>query len=304
MTDFNITILGSNSALFNHGRHPTSQVVNIHNKYFLIDCGEGTQERMYEHKIKWFKIEHIFISHLHGDHYFGLIGLITTFNLLKRKEPLTVFGPKALKKILDVQLKASNTVLNYKLKFVATQDMDKQLLLDIPECTVYSFPLRHKIPTTGFLLVEKNEPRQLDLEKIKAYSIAKENFKLLKQGMDVLDKNGKQVKNKAVTVKGKAPRSYAFCSDTMYHLPVARYVKNVDVLYHEATFLHEDLQRAKETTHSTAKQAAMMAKKANARQLLLGHFSSRYIDLSVVEAEAKTVFGNVALAIEGEVFKV
>lgn len=304
MTDFDITILGSNSAIFNHGRHPTAQVVNINNACFLVDCGEGTQERLYENKIKWFRIDHIFISHLHGDHYFGLIGLLTTFNLLKRTAKLTVFGPKELKKIIDIQLKVSNTKMNYELKFVATKDDEKRLLLDLPECSVYSIPLHHKLPTTGFLFTENTEPRLLDLEKIKKYAIAKTDFKLLKQGLDVLDKDGRKVKNSAVTTKGKTPRSYAFCSDTMQHVPLVKAIKNVDLLYHEATFLHEDLQRAKETTHSTALQAAQIAKKANAKKLLLGHFSSRYIDLSVLENEAKTVFEKVELAIEGGVFKV
>ncbi|MEN9447051.1 MAG: hypothetical protein RJA25_341 [Bacteroidota bacterium] len=301
---FEITILGSNSALFNHGRHPTAQVVIIRNRHFLIDCGEGTQERMREHDVKWFKIEYIFISHLHGDHYFGLIGLITTFNLLKRTEKLTIFGPKELKKIIDIQLKASNTILNFPFKFIATKDDSKNLILDIPECTVYSFPLLHKVPTTGFLLVEKMEPRQLDLEKIKKYSIAKEDYKLLVQGQDVTDANGKKIKNSAVTIKGRQPHSYAFCSDTAYHLPMVPFVKNVELLYHEATFLEQDIQRANVTLHSTAKQAALIAKKAKAKQLLLGHFSSRYMDLTVFENEAKTVFENVTLALEGTTFKV
>ena len=304
MTNFDITILGSNSAIFNHGRHPTSQVVTIHNTYFLIDCGEGTQERLHENKIKWFKIDYILISHLHGDHYYGLIGLLTTFNLLKRKNKLTIFAPKDLKKIIDIQLKASNTKLNYELTFVVTKDEDKKLIIDLPECLVYSIPLKHKLPTTGFLFTEKTEPRLLDLAKLKKYDIAKSDYKLLKQGADVKDKAGKKIKNNAVTTKGKAARAYAFCSDTMYHLPLVKVIKNVDLLYHEATFLHEDLERAKETTHSTALQAAKIAKKANAKKLLLGHFSSRYINLSVLENEAKTVFKNVELAIEGEVFKV
>lgn len=304
MSNFDITILGSNSAIFNHGRHPTSQVVNINNAHFLVDCGEGTQERLHENKIKWFKIDYIFISHLHGDHYYGLIGLLTTFSLLKRTSKLTIFAPKELKKIIDTQFKASNTRLNYELKFVATKDDAKKLILDIPECLVYSIPLKHKLPTTGFLFTEKNEARLLDLEKLKKYSIAKTDYKLLKQGLDINDKNGKRVKNSAVTIKGNTPRSYAFCSDTMYHLPLVKDIKNADLLYHEATFLHEDLQRAKETTHSTALQAAQIAKKVNAKKLLLGHFSSRYINLSVLENEAKTVFANVELANEGKVFKI
>ena len=302
--NFDITILGSNSAIFNHGRHPTSQVVNVHNVHFLVDCGEGTQERLHENRIKWFKIDYIFISHLHGDHYYGLIGLLTTFNLLKRPNKLTIFAPKELKKIIDIQLKASNTKLNYELKFISTKDDTKHLILDLPECSVYSIPLKHKLPTTGFLFIEKTEPRLLDLDKLAKYDIAKSDYKLLKHGADVKDATGKKIKNNLVTIKGKTPRSYAFCSDTMYHLPLVKAIKNVDVLYHEATFLHEDLQRAKETTHSTALQAAQIAKKANAKKLLLGHFSSRYIDLSVLENEAKTVFSNVELSIEGEVFRV
>lgn len=304
MTDFQITILGSNSAISNHGRHPTAQLVSMHQLQFLVDCGEGTQERLHENKIKWFKIDYIFISHLHGDHYFGLIGLLTTFNLLKRTAPLTIFAPKDLKKIISMQLKASNTSLNYLIKFVSTLDDEKRLILDLPVCEVYSFPLKHKIPTTGFLFVEKAEPRLLDLQKLEKYDIAKSDYKLLKQGFDVKDKNGKKIKNSLLTTKGKSPRSYAFCSDTMYNLPMVKIIKNVDLLYHEATFLNEHLQRANETKHSTALQAAQIAKKANAKKLLLGHFSSRYLDLSVLQDEAQTIFKNVELAIEGEVFKV
>lgn len=301
--NFDVTILGSNSAVFNHGRHPTSQVVNIDNTLFLVDCGEGTQERLAENKIKWFRIDYIFISHLHGDHYFGLIGLLTTFNLLKRTGKLTIFGPKELKKILDVQLKASNTKLLFDLKFVATNDNDRNLLLDIPECTVYSLPLKHKIPTTGFLFVEKTETRQLDLQKLAKHTIDKTHYKWLKQGYDVQNKEGKTIRNQSVTTQGKTPRSYAFCTDTQYHLPLVKSIKNASLLYHESTFLEEDKTRAKETFHTTALQAAKIAKKANAGKLLLGHFSSRYIDLSVLEAEAKTVFKNTELALEGKVFK-
>lgn len=301
--NFDVTILGSNSAVFNHGRHPTSQVVNINNTLFLVDCGEGTQERLAENKIKWFRIDYIFISHLHGDHYFGLIGLLTTFNLLKRTGKLAIFGPKELKKILDVQLKASNTKLLFDLKFVATNDNDRNLLLDIPECTVYSLPLKHKIPTTGFLFVEKTETRQLDLQKLAKHTIDKTHYKWLKQGYDVQNKEGKTIRNQSVTTQGKTPRSYAFCTDTQYHLPLVKSIKNASLLYHESTFLEEDKTRAKETFHTTALQAAKIAKKANAGKLLLGHFSSRYIDLSVLEAEAKTVFKNTELALEGKVFK-
>ncbi len=304
MTDFQITILGSNSAIFNHGRHPSAQFVQIQNQHFLIDCGEGTQERMHENKVKWFKIDYIFISHLHGDHYFGLIGLLTTFNLLKRKNKLTIFAPKELKKIIQQQLKVSNTTLNFDLKFIATQTDDKYCILDIPECTVYSFPLNHRIPTTGFLITSKTIQRKLDLEKIQQFQIDKTQYKFLIDGEDVLDVNGKKIKNSWVTQKGKPTRSYAYCSDTVYDVQIVQYIKNANLLYHEATFLHQDKVRAKETMHTTALQAAQIAKKAKVQKLILGHFSSRYYHLSELEEEAKTVFENTALAIEGNIFSV
>lgn len=304
MTDFQITILGSNSAIFNHGRHPSAQFVQIQNQHFLIDCGEGTQERMHENKVKWFKIDYIFISHLHGDHYFGLIGLLTTFNLLKRKNKLTIFAPKELKKIIQQQLKVSNTTLNFDLKFIATQTDDKYCILDIPECTVFSFPLNHRIPTTGFLITSKTIQRKLDLEKIQQFQIDKTQYKFLIDGEDVLDVNGKKIKNSWVTQKGKPTRSYAYCSDTVYDVQIVQYIKNANLLYHEATFLHQDKVRAKETMHTTALQAAQIAKKAKAQKLILGHFSSRYYHLSELEEEAKTVFENTALAIEGNIFSV
>ncbi len=304
MTDFQITILGSNSAIFNHGRHPSAQFVQIQNQYFLIDCGEGTQERMHENKVKWFKIDYIFISHLHGDHYYGLIGLLTTFNLLKRKNKLTIFAPNELKKIIQQQLKVSNTTLNFDLKFIATQTDDKYCILDLPECSVFSFPLNHRIPTTGFLIASKTMQRKLDLEKIQQYRIDKTQYKLLIDGEDVMDVNGKKIKNSWVTQKGKPTRSYAYCSDTVYDVQVVKYIKNANLLYHEATFLHQDKVRAKETLHTTALQAAQIAKKAKVHKLILGHFSSRYMQLDELEEEAKTVFENTELAIEGKTFLV
>ncbi len=301
--NFDVTILGSNSAVFNHGRHPTSQLVTIQNTFMLVDCGEGTQERLAENKIKWFKIDYIFISHLHGDHYFGLMGLLTTFSLLKRTRPLTIFGPKELKKIITLHLKASHTQLAYVLKFVATNNDAKNLLLDHAECSVYSFPLKHKIPTTGFLFVEKTETRRLNMDQLAKYDIEKSQYKWLKQGYDAQGKNGKVIKNKLLTLPGKTPRSYAFCSDTAYCPSLATTIRGVSMLYHEATFLEEDKQRAKETMHSTALQAAKIAQKARAGKLLLGHFSSRYIDLSVLEKEAKMIFESTELAIEGSIFR-
>ena len=304
MSRFNVTILGSNSAIYNHGRHPTAQFVDFNTVHLLIDCGEGTQERLLENKIKWFKIDYIFISHLHGDHYYGLIGLITTFNLLKRKNKLTIFCPKDLRKIIDIQLKTANTTLNYELKFNALKQDAKNLILDLPECLVYSFPLNHRIPTNGFLFQTKNDLRTLDLDKLNKYDIDKAFYKFLNEGNDVVDKQGKKIKNSSVTKKGKTPKTYAFCSDTVYDVSLVKHIKNVDLLYHESTFLHRDKVRAQETMHTTALQAAQIAKKAKVKKLLLGHFSSRYYHLSELEEEAKTVFEDVELALEGKRFSV
>jgi ribonuclease Z len=304
MTNFDVTILGSNSAISEHGRHPTAQVVNIASQLFLIDCGEGTQERLLEYKVKWFNIHHIFISHLHGDHYFGLIGLITTYNLLKRKQKLTIYAPSQLKDIVEIQLHVSNTILGYELVFVATKDDAFYKIFENELVEVFSFPLQHRIPTTGFLLKEKEGERKLQIEKVEHLDIEKTDYKLLKQGIDVADKIGNIIKAEDVTGAPNSIRSYAFCSDTMFDESIVKYIKDVDLLYHEATYLHNSLERAIQTKHSTALQAAQIAKQANAKKLIIGHFSSRYYHLSVLLDEAKTIFENVELAIEGKVFSI
>ena len=302
MTNFDVTILGSNSAISEHGRHPTAQVVNVNSHLFLVDCGEGTQERLLKYKIKWFNINQIFISHLHGDHYFGLIGLITTYNLLKRKQKLTVYAPSQLKDIIGIQLNVSNTILGYELVFVDTKDDGLYKIFENETVEVFSFPLNHRIPTTGFLFKEKEGERKLQIEKVAHLDIKKSDYKLLKKGVDVADKMGTIIKSEDVTDTPHAVRSYAFCSDTMYDESILKYINNIDLLYHEATYLHTSLERAIQTKHTTALQAAQIAKQANAKKLIIGHFSSRYYHLSVLEDEAKTVFENVELAIEGEIF--
>lgn len=301
---FNITILGSNSAIFNHGRNPTAQVITIGNQQFLMDCGEGTQQRMLQYKVKWFAINHIFISHLHGDHYFGLIGLITTYNLLKRTEPLTIFAPALLKEIVEIQLKASATTINYELNFIATNDDDLHLVFENDIVEIYSFPLVHKIPTTGFLFKEKQSERKLIVERLAGFDIDKSDYKLLKKNQNIFDKNGNEVFAETVTEAPKNARMYAFCSDTMYSERIIDFIKNADLVYHEATYMNDSLERARETKHSTALQAAMIAEKANAKKLIIGHFSSRYSELFVLADEAKTVFENTELAIEGAVFEI
>ncbi len=302
--DFHVHILGSNSAIADHGRHPTSQVVSISNHYMLVDCGEGTQERLKEFKVKWFRIDHIFISHLHGDHYYGLIGLLTTYNLLKRTQPLTIYSPLLLKDIIALQLKASQTQLNYELKFIDTKDDGQHLLLENEQLEVHSFPLYHKIPTTGFLFKQKEGERRLLVEKVEGLPIERTDYALLKKGIDITDKEGNRINAEAVTVAGSSPKTYAFCSDTTYNKSLVSHITDADLLYHEATFLENDRERAEETKHSTALQAAQIAKQSNVKKLLIGHFSSRYPDLSDLLKEAQSVFTNTALAEEGEVFEV
>ena len=269
-----------------------------------MDCGEGTQERMMEYKVKWFRIDHIFISHLHGDHYYGLMGLITTYNLLKRLQPLTIYAPALLKDIVEIQLKASNTKLNYELNFVETKDDGLHLVFENDYAKIFSFPLEHKIPTTGFLFKQKAGLRKLLVEKLEGSDIDKSNYKLLKEGKDITDRNNNIIKADEVTEPVSHSKVYAFCSDTVYAESIIEYIKEADLLYHESTYLHDSLNRAIETKHSTALQAAQIAKLADVKRLLIGHFSSRYLHLSILLEEAKTVFENTELAIEGEVFKV
>lgn len=296
--DFELTILGSNSAIMQYGRYPTAQLLQIHDQYFLIDCGEGTQDRLKHYTNRWFKINFIFISHLHGDHYFGLIGLLTTYNLLKRTDRLTIYGPPELEKIIQIQLEVSATKLNYPLYFIPTENNQLNKLLDTNSVEVYSFPLDHKIPTTGFLFKEKTYLRRLDIDKIKTLDISNQKYKLLQQGLDIEDEYGNLYKNEDLTFDAKPSRSYAFCSDTIYDESIVEYIKNVDVLYHEATFMQDAQQRAAETMHSTSMQAASIAQKAEVKKLIIGHFSSRYADLNPLLQEAKSIFSETYLAEE------
>lgn len=299
MAQFELTILGCGSATPTANQNPTAQLLNMAERFFLIDCGEGTQRQLRRLKLRMGKINHIFISHLHGDHYFGLIGLISTYHLMSRKNTLHVYGPPALEEILNLQMRCSNTELGFKLHFHPTQADGQNLIFEDRRVEVYSFPLRHSIATTGFVFREKLRDRNLISDKIRAYKIPIYALNHIKQGADYTTEDGHVIPNAELTTDPPKPLSYAFCSDTAYAQRTAEFVKGVDLLYHESTFLEEDKTRAKNTRHSTAAQAAKVATAAGARHLLLGHYSGRYDDLSLFETEASSIFKNVTAAAEG-----
>ncbi|UCS92805.1 ribonuclease Z [Echinicola marina] len=303
--EFTVTILGANSAVPAHDRHQTSQVINVGNDLLMIDCGEATQIQLQRYKVKSSKIKHIFISHLHGDHYLGLMGVISTFHLNKRKAPLTIFGPKGLDDIITTQLRYGNTHLNYPLKFIATNPENKELLLDAKRYQVFSFPLKHRLPCTGFYVIEKASQRNLIKKQLLAHPMSIEAINTLKNGKDFKDEKG-QIIYKVDKFAYPAPplRRYVFCSDTIYDPSLVPYIQEADLLYHEATFMENEAYRAALTYHSTAKQAATIAKEAGVKKLLLGHYSTRYQDLEPLLDEAKDLFPCSELSIEGETYTV
>ena len=297
-----LSILGCYSATPRIIAHTTSQVLETRGHLFLIDCGEGTQVELRRHKIKFNQIKHVFISHLHGDHYFGLIGLISTFRLLTRETDLHIYGPKGLKEIITLQLKLSNSWTNFKLIFHELSSKESELIFEDDKVSVHTIPLDHRVYTNGFIFKEKPFERKLDIEKAKALNIDKAYFRKLKQGADVVNVDDEVIENSAVTLDGKQPKSYAFCSDTAYKEDIVPILKDVDVLYHESTFLEDHEHLCVKTKHSTAKQAATIALKANAKHLILGHYSTRYGGLEGFKSEAETVFSDVLLAEDGKTF--
>ncbi|MEP6712904.1 MAG: ribonuclease Z [Ferruginibacter sp.] len=295
-----LTILGNNSAIPAYGRNPTAQVLQTHDEAYLIDCGEGTQLQMSKYKIRRSKINHIFISHLHGDHYFGLIGLLTSMGLLGRTTDLHLHAPPLLEKIIQMQLDAAASKLPYTLHFhPLTQEgpiaNDKRIWV---EC----FKVKHRIDCWGFLFREKKNPRSIDPEKVKAYEIPAAYYLELQKGKDYVTKKGTTIPNEAVTVAVSAPKTYAYCADTIYDEAIVEKVKAVDLLYHETTYLKDLHERAASRFHSTTIQAADIAKKAGVKKLLIGHFSSKYELLDQFLEEATSVFENTELAIEGSCF--
>lgn len=302
---FSIRILGSSAATPTTRRNPSSILVNMDYTYFLMDCGEGTQLQIRKYKVKLQRIKHIFISHLHGDHFFGLVGLISTFHLLGRKEELHVYGPKKLKEIIDIQLRASQTELIYPLHFHPTNPGEPAIVFDSDTHFVKSFPLDHRIETTGFIFGEKLKPRKIKKSFLfYEEEISVEDILQVKAGEDFVSKAGKVYKNEDITEDPPVPATFAYCSDTRYHEPLIQSIRSADILYHEATFTDKMRHVAEEKYHSTAKQAALIAKKAEVGKLILGHFSARYRELDELLQEARTVFTNTELAIDGTTYEI
>jgi ribonuclease Z len=298
----NLTILGCYAATPRTFTNPTSQVLEIRNRLFLIDCGEGTQVQLRKNKIKFSKINHVFISHLHGDHFFGLIGLISTFALLGRSTDLHVYGPKGIKEIITLQLKLSNSWTKYGLFFHELESKESEVIFEDNKVLVKTIPLKHRVYTNGFLFQEKIRERKLNLEAVQQYEIDKCYYQNIKNGKDVILDNGQTVENHELTFDPIPPLSYAFCSDTIYNESIIPHIENVDILYHESTFLDSEKELAEKTMHSTAKEAATIALKANVKQLLLGHYSTRYESIELFREQAGTIFPNVLLANDGKSF--
>ncbi|TRX35202.1 ribonuclease Z [Flavobacterium sp. ZT3R18] len=298
-----LTILGCYAATPRSFTNPTSQVLDIKNRLFLIDCGEGTQVQLRKNKLKFSKINHIFISHLHGDHFFGLIGLISTFALLGRTTDLHVFGPKGIKEIIEMQLRLSNSWTNYELFFHELESKESETIFEDEKVIVKTIPLKHRVYTNGFLFQEKIGDRILDLNAVQNFEIDKCYYQNIKKGKDITLEDGRVIENAKLTFDPVAAMSYAFCSDTKYHESIIPIIKEVDVLYHEATFLDSEETLAGKTMHSTAKEAAKIALKANVKQLLLGHYSTRYASIDLFKEEAQTIFAAVLLADDGKVFE-
>ncbi len=301
---FELLILGSTAASPSSDRNSSAQLLNIAERYCLIDCGEATQIQLRKFKAKFQAIDHVFISHLHGDHFFGLPGLLSSMHLLGRKQTLYIYGPENLKKMMDLLFEVSETQLNYSIQWVFTNAKGKNLLFEDEKIEVYSFPLKHRIQCTGFLFKEKNLPRKIDKFLMEKHKLSQADINLLKNGEDVMNADGLFIKNAEVTLDPPKARTYAYCSDTIFDLNLVDYIKNADVLYHESTFLNDMHERATKTFHSTAQQAATIAKAAEVNHLILGHFSARYRKIEEFLSEAKTIFEACELATDGKKIKI
>jgi ribonuclease Z len=298
-----LTILGCYAATPRTITNPTSQVLEIKNRMFLIDCGEGTQVQLRKNKIKFSKINQVFISHLHGDHFFGLIGLISTFSLLGRTTDLHIYGPKGIKEIILLQLRLSNSWTNYDLYFHELESEKSETIFEDDKVVVTTIPLKHRVYTNGFLFQEKVGERKLNMDSILNHEIESCYYQKIKNGKDITLEDGRIILNSLLTFDPIPTKSYAFCSDTVYHEAILPIIENVTVLYHEATFLDSEEGLANKTLHSTAKEAARIALKANVKQLILGHYSTRYESITLFKKEAETIFPDVLLADDGKTFE-
>lgn len=301
-----LTILGCHSATPRLNAHPTAQFLEIKERHFLIDCGEGTQTLLRKHKVQFAKIKHIFISHLHGDHFYGLIGLISTFGLHNRENDLHIYGPKGIKEVITLQLKLAKSWTKYHLYFHELENKESELIFEDKKVQVFTIPLDHRVYTNGFLFKEKLGERKLNMDAIQLNpEVEICDYHNLKKGKDFVYENGiDTIANEKLTFPPKKPLSYAFCSDTAYKPDIVPLIKSVDLLYHESTFLEDKKELTTRTKHSTAKEAASIAKQAEVKQLILGHYSSRYDDLEKFREEAQPIFSNVSLAESGKVFEI
>ncbi len=299
---FAVTILGNNSAIPTPDRHPTAQVVTFNEQLMLVDCGEGTQMQLTRYKVRRSRIRYIFISHLHGDHYFGLIGLINSLSLLGRTEPLTVYGPPELEEILMLQLRVAATTLRFDLQFHALLPEATGLLFRDKDMEVSYFPVKHRIPCYGFSFSMQRRKRRVIPEQARAYEIPAAFYSKLQDGEDYQDKNGRLVKNDWVTLPPPRPKRYVYCADSIYDEDLIPYMQDADLVYHETTYLQDLHQRAAERYHSTTVQAAGLAARAGAKRLLIGHFSSKYTELEPFLEESRPIFANTDLALEGTTY--
>jgi ribonuclease Z len=300
-----LTILGCHSATPRVNAFPTSQYLEINNRHFLIDCGEGTQRQMRKYKVGFSKIDHIFISHLHGDHFYGLVGLLSTYGILSREKELHIYGPKGIKEVTLLQLKTSQSHAKYPIIFHELKSKESELIFEDDKISVRTIPLNHRVYTNGYLFTEREKPRKLHIDNISNYEeIGRADYLNIKAGKDVELSTGEIVPNDELTLPPKKALSYAFCSDTKYKPDIIPIIKNADLLYHEATFLADREDLALKTKHSTSKQAAQIAKDAAVKQLIVGHYSGRYKDISLFQKEAKEIFENTELAEPGKVFNI
>ena len=299
MSEFQLTILGCGSALPAKGRNPSAQLLRAGKHRILIDCGEGTQHRIREQHVKMQSISHVLISHMHGDHYLGLMGLLFSMTLLGRKSEITIAGPAQVKELIDMHLGHAKAGLGFPINYLFTQSKEPALILDLEGATITSIPLRHKIPTTGFLVREKPRLRKLIAAQLERYNVPIKPRRDIAGGADYIQENGERISNQELTEDPKQPKSYAYCSDTAFIPELPETIRNVDLLYHESTFVQADVERAHRTKHSTAREAAEIAKEAGVKRLLLGHYSARYDSLDEILSEARDVFQESYLSEEG-----